>query len=89
MSKSKEDLEHIVLLNNIEEALKPGPAREVIWHILGLCGIYRDCFTGNAQTNHLEGKRSIGIDILQLIDEADPTAYAELLLEKSKLGKKL
>lgn len=84
-----EELEHKLLIGNVQEVLKTGPGKETLWGILSLCGIYRDCFTGNAQTNMLEGKRSVGLDILQLIDEADPTAYAELLLEKSKLGKKL
>jgi hypothetical protein len=73
------------LVANIREVLKTRQGKDVLWHILGMCNIYGDVFTGNSQTFYLEGKRAVGLEILQLLEEADPTAYAKLLLDQQKL----
>jgi len=59
--------------------------RDVIWEVLSLCGIYDNQFTGNSGTFFNEGRRSVGIDLIQIINNADPTSYARLLLERAKL----
>ena len=74
--------EHDNLVADVRYILKDSRARNVLWHILGICGIYDDTFTGNSQTFYREGMRRVGLDTLQLIDEADPSAYARLILEK-------
>lgn len=82
--KTNEELEHHVLCENVRELLKHRYGKEVIWHLLSFCDIYSDTFTGNSHTFYLEGKRSVGLQFLQLLEEADPTAYARLLLDKQK-----
>lgn len=72
---------HDLLIADLRAVLKTASGRKVIYHILDLCNLYADSFTGNSQTFHLEGKRSIGLDILALIQEVDPKAYPKLLLE--------
>jgi len=83
-NKTDEELEHHVLLENVREVLKTGAGKELIWNILAMCNLYGDNFTGNSQTFYLEGKRAVGLHILQLLEDADKTAYARLLLEKQK-----
>ena len=80
----KESQEYDVLCANVRQLLKTRQGKDVIWHILSLCNIYSDTFTGNSQTFYLEGRRSVGLQVLQLLEDADPLAYAELLLEKNK-----
>jgi len=84
--KTKEELEYHVLLENVRALLKSRAGKDVIWNILTFCDLYGDLFTGNSQTFYLEGKRSVGLYVLQLLEDADPTAYARLLLDKQNIG---
>lgn len=70
--------------NEWREVLRTKAGQKIVWEILAMCGIYSDTFTGNSQTFYLEGKRAIGLQILQAMEDADPTAYARLLLEHQK-----
>lgn len=79
-----EDKEYLALKENIRELLKARPGKELIWHLLKICNLYGQNFTGNSQTFYLEGKRSVGLELLDLLQDVDPTAYARLLLEKQK-----
>jgi hypothetical protein len=56
-----------------------------MWQILGLCNLYTSTFTGNSQTFYLEGKRDVGLDILKLLEDADPTIYPKLILENQEM----
>ena len=82
--KQTQDDGHINLCSDLRELLKTPGGRSVIWGILEMCGIYHDSFTGNSQSYYLEGKRAIGLEILQLMEDTDPTSYARLLLAKHK-----
>jgi len=79
-----DDRDFEVLKGNVREVLKLRAGKEVLWYILSLTNLYGDNFTGNSQTFYLEGKRAIGLQILQLLEDADPTAYPRLLLDKQK-----
>ena len=83
--KTEEEKEHHVLLENVRELSKHSFGKEFIWHVLAMCNLYGDNFTGNSQTFYLEGKRSVGLQLLQLLEDADPTIYARLLLEKQQI----
>ena len=82
--KNKEDLDYITLCGNIKELLKTRQGKDFIWYILSISNLYGDNFTGNSHTFYLEGKRSVGLEILQLLEDVDPTAYATLLLDHQK-----
>jgi hypothetical protein len=85
MARKKTDEEklHGVLLSNVRELLKHRGGKDFIWFVLSRCNIYTPSFTGTADgTAFMEGKRSVGLDLLQLIEEADPSAYPRLLLEQ-------
>ena len=83
--KTKEELEHHVLLENVRELLKTSYGKDVIWHILSFCNLYSDGFTGDNATFYNEGRRAVGLQLLHLLDEADPTAYARLILAKQDI----
>lgn len=82
--KSDEEVRHDTLVKNTRELLKTRAGQDFIWHALSICNIYGDIFTGNSQTFYYEGKRSVGLEILQLLEDCSKTAYAELLLLKQK-----
>lgn len=48
---------------------------------IGKAGLYRVTFTGNAQGNFLEGKRALGLEILNSLLEADTEARNLVLPE--------
>jgi hypothetical protein len=82
MAKAKTDAEkrHLLLKENTRELTKLRAGRDFIWHVLSLCDIYAVDYT---QKNHLlSGRRSVGIEVLQLLTEVDPTFYPRLILEK-------
>jgi hypothetical protein len=83
-TRTQEEIEYDDLLSEIRSLIKTKPGKDFIWYILGLCDIYEEQFTGNSRTFFNEGKRSIGIQILEILGEAEPLAYAELLAAKIK-----
>ena len=69
---------------NIRDSIKTTAGKAVILELLDMAGIYDTTFTGNSKTYFLEGRRSMGLDLISLLDEADPTAYPTLLLNNIK-----
>ncbi len=67
---------------NLRELMKLRQGKEVIWWILSQCGIYD--FPAQENTEYFEGRRSVGLDVIQLMSEADPEMYPRLLLEYAR-----
>ena len=82
--KSSEEAEYELLKANTRELLKTSAGKSLIWHVLSICNLYGESFTGNSSTFYNEGKRAVGLEILQLLEDADKLAYATLLLAKQK-----
>jgi len=82
--KTNEEIEYGVLIANTRELLKSRQGQDFVWHVLSICNIYGDHFTGDSHSYYLEGKRAVGLEILGLLEEVDKTAYAQLLLNKQK-----
>ena len=62
----------------------------IIWDILEMCGIYRSTYTGNAQSNFLEGERNIGLRIMnERILPNGVQAYCDILLEADARNERL
>ena len=55
--------------------------RRLLWHWLSQAGLYNNAFTGNSETYFRLGRQQAGQNLLAEIVEADPEAYANLLLE--------
>ena len=86
MGKKKTNFskEYDVLIANVRQVAKTRQGKELLWHILGMCNLYSDGFSGNSRTFYEEGKRSVGLEILAMLEEADPLVYPLMLLEKAK-----
>lgn len=62
--------------------------RDVIWRILEQTGLYKDAFTGNSSTFYNEGKRAIGLYLIEEMLSADAEAYVKLQMEHLTDGRK-
>jgi len=70
--QDNEDLRNVLL--------SPG-GRRFIWKLLEECGVYKISFTGNSHTFFNEGKRQIGLRLIEDIFNAAPNAYTEMRME--------
>ena len=82
MASKRDPTDVNLLLSNIRELMKLRQGKEVIWWILSQCGIYD--FPAQENTEYFEGRRSVGLDVIQLMSEADPEMYPRLLLEYAR-----
>lgn len=59
--------------------------REFIWELLSSCGLYTVSHAeSTTQTAYNEGRRSVGLDVLAMLAEADPKLYGRLILEQNE-----
>jgi hypothetical protein len=79
-----DDSKYKALCANTRELLKTRQGKDFIWYVLDRANLYSDVFTGDNQTFYLEGRRSVGLAVLQLLEDIDPTAYPRLLLDRNK-----
>jgi hypothetical protein len=59
--------------------------RRVLMHLLeapGLCASFASSFTGNSETFFREGRRAVGIALLQWAQRVAPEAYVNALTEE-------
>lgn len=69
-----------LLENAVLKLATSDEGRRFIYHVLDICGIHTSSFTGNSQTFYLEGRRSVGLEIIGLMEIVDPRLYPKLLL---------
>lgn len=55
--------------------------RRFFWRYLGICGVFRQSFTGNSTTFFNEGERNVGLKLLSDLNDARPEAYIEMMKE--------
>jgi len=69
-------------INDLRRMLKEPEGRRFIWKLLGEAGIFHSSFALNSnQTAFSEGRRSLGLDLLIDLNEADVGAFAQLQRE--------
>jgi hypothetical protein len=66
--------------NGLRQIMTSSDGRAWMWNLLGECGIFRSCFTGNSTTFFNEGKREVGLPIMADLTEHFPDEY--LLMAK-------
>jgi hypothetical protein len=86
-NKTEDEKSHSHLLGCMREVLRSEQGKDVIWNILGMCQLYSESFTGNSTTFYNEGKRAVGLEILQLLEDVNPAAYADLLIHQQRKEK--
>lgn len=58
--------------------------KEVLWDILTKCGIFHACYSQElGPMSFSEGRRAIGLELLDDVLRADPKLFAQILLERS------
>jgi hypothetical protein len=85
-AKSAHRTTEIIQREELREMLQTKPGRAVLWRILSLCRLYRSSMMGE-ETNLMafyEGHRNVGLKLITLIDEADPSAYARMRSENQE-----
>lgn len=56
--------------------------RYLVWHLLGQFGVFHEGFSENPQTlARASGRRSAGLQLMQLIDAFAPEKYAKMAEE--------
>jgi len=67
-------------LNDLRFVLSYPEGRRVMWKILSEAGVFRGSWTGVASsTDHNEGKRYIGLGILETVMKARPEAFLQMM----------
>jgi len=69
-------------LSDMRDALTRPQGRRMVWSILSKCGIYGLSYCGNnSETFFKEGKRSIGLELLKLVEDAKPGSMDQMRRE--------
>ena len=84
LSKRKHDR----LINDLRGVISTPGGRRVCWWILKITGIFRLSYTGETNSTMFnEGKTSNGLNILELIMEANPNAFMQMQRENASEAK--
>lgn len=83
-SKSKRDKE----LDDLRQILSTYAGRAFIWRMLAQCGVYKTSFTGNSTTFFNEGKRHIGLWLLDEVFSADKFIFTKMQNEAEDRGER-
>lgn len=68
---------------DIREMLRiPAGRRFLWWLISSKCNTFGGIFTGNSATFFNEGRRSIGYEVMEEIQNIDPDAYGRMVVER-------
>lgn len=89
--KGRKDQERRELSKN-EDAFKyvmgDVRGRNFVWNVLTYAGIFLDSFTGNSHTDYNEGRRSLGLKLITVLEEVCPkefiTMWHEHLVSQEK-----
>lgn len=66
-----DDLRHILSL--------PEGKRFILRYLYGVCGILKPVYTGNSETYFLDGKRAVGLTLLEEVKEVDTKSFVEMI----------
>ena len=67
------------LYRDIREVLSTPAGKRIAFWLIGLCKVFSSTFRRNSEAAYLEGRRSVGLELLQVIKSADPGLCVELL----------
>lgn len=69
------------LYSDIKQVFGTKQGRRILYWILSICEIYSDNFIGDSSTYYFQGKRAVGLELLELILIVDKEIYIQLLRE--------
>ncbi len=68
----------------LSAVVKTPQGRTLLWAILGHTKIYDENFSGNSGDIFDKGRRSVGLWLIAMLTELDPTIYPRMLLDVAK-----
>lgn len=74
-----EEAEYKQLKLDVEKVFSTKEGIRVLTFILSLCEIYNSTFTGDEMTYFFEGRRSVGLEILDIVLDATTETYVKIL----------
>jgi hypothetical protein len=66
-------------LDDLKLLLGHPQGRNVLWMVLGTCGVFRSVMAPSEQIHYLEGRRSVGLELIADIEDADPKGLIRLM----------
>lgn len=68
--------------NDIRVVMSTPSGRRFIWRLANeTCGVLSTTFTGDIQTYHREGRRSVGVELLAELQKLCPPEYVTMIQE--------
>lgn len=71
-------------LADIKAMVETPAGRRVYWRWLSECGVFKSSFRQSSEIYFLEGRRSIGLNLLADLMEAKPEAYLLMVSENQQ-----
>ena len=72
-------------LQDLRAVLSTANGRRFLWRLLGMCKVYAGGFTDNPNYSmYRDGRRDVGFELLNDINEADENGYLNLVMEAKK-----
>jgi len=78
VKKSKRELIEDREANELKTVLDTYEGRAVLWRVLSTCGVYKESFALDSRIYYYEGKRSIGLELLEMITTLDKNVYSRI-----------
>jgi hypothetical protein len=75
-------------VEDLRNLLSTQAGRSFMWRLLSYCGVYKTSFTGNSTTFFNEGKRQVGLHLLDEVFEADANAFSKMQTEAVERGER-
>ena len=83
VDKRREEVEYNKTCNDLDltTVLSTANGRRFLWNLLAKCRVFHSCYTGNNDTFYNEGRRDVGLEILDNIMRVDADAFATMQRE--------
>jgi len=83
-----ESIERLQELNDIKSVMETPAGRRFIWRVMDRAGVFRGCFTGNSTTFYNEGRRDMGLFVLNDVLETCPKLFSQAQDEQKETNEK-
>lgn len=68
------------LAADVAKCIDHGPAKRVLSHLIDTCGVFNYPTIGQG-ADYQSGRRSVGLDIISMVQAVKPTAFIEMQQE--------
>lgn len=78
----RQKLEQDQIKDDLKHLLRQPQFRRLVYRYLAFTKVFAQVFTGNSETFFNDGKRVVGLKLIDEVVSADPNAYVQILTEK-------